>query len=153
MVLILRPAEGPSLPARCLLPACTSCLLTPVAFWPPQQAQEPPHGPGTSQLHPSPSFLHFSFSIPFPLSAPSSPNLPHPTAVHFLASISTARGAIAAGKASPGGTGDSGDSGRGTMGRGLRTITDAPPLLFLYPRRVHTHPHPTETAGHAEETQ
>lgn len=54
----------------------------------------------------------------------------------------------------PPGKGDPGRRGRGWDTAGHpKAITDPLAPLLLCSHRVHAHPHPTETAGHAEETQ
>lgn len=134
------PGKGPSTPAV----PCTPPLHPAV---PPAVTPVPPPT-CTSSSRPLP---HPTGSIPrlhsssWSFSCSPCPQSPHPLPIDCISSqaFPAARGR----RRQVRGTRDSGD------GPGSQTITDPLAPLLLCSHRVHAHPHPTETAGHAEETQ
>lgn len=112
--------------------------------------QHLPAPPASSRRPPAPSISSIS---PLPFLSPFFP----PMGVHFCASISSCVRTLPPGKASPGGAGDpfwgGGRSRAISWDMGGTHEAGADALALFAPRRVHAHPHPTETAGHAEEAQ
>lgn len=127
----------------------------PVAFWPEGPGVTPRatiplpgHLRALASSRPAPYIVIAPFSFSVPPQPPTSPHRRTFSRKHFLWHA----GSSLPGKASPGGPGTAGLVAGTQLGPDLKPAL-MPPLAFLCPRRVHTHPHPTETAGHAEETQ